>query len=1268
MFKKLLLFLSTFIFLNGFLCLSLANEPLETPTPFSIEQEELEKIAKVLVVKVDAFKAIFRQDTSAIIYGGAAKSFTYWIASHFKYTQSEDEFNEVKMNLINKSNIKATDFLDSRSDIDVISNKIITVSGARFHIDAIQQVNKDRINIRTRSGLDEVKQGYIPVEKIALGKQGFIPLPQFGNPLWEIISGKITIQPSLRHDFWSTYYARKKLNHPILLALRYLRLASLDYYFRYGNLDSKSSPLNKLDENSVDYVKDLIQTVAKTGELTPFLKNPQILNWIRSSVSKAFTSFANVTASDKIMRSAGFGELTQAYADFPPYNTFTYTKFYDLNSVDTNLEEYEVDQDNFYIKIDPSTEPFFLYHGTQKINQLENILKFGNLPSTTGVAGKGTYAANKDEIKLAINWGGGEAHVAKLQITNDAKIVDIRYGEGKRVFNLFAGSYEDFSAAFGVDIIRYSLMGYGAYVIKNGGVVEHTSPYKERGYTLEKALEETSKATNFNDIYKVIKRIKTDKFTYEQIQTVVNTIPFSLSINHILDNMSDINFNNKNVSLVLSFWANRDNILDEFTKIIQDNLEILKLHDLFKFISKEFLALKLNIDSIKAILNQYDGIFSIELFDSYSIAFKRDDATPLLLRLLKDKNYEVTKKTAYSLYVASIDKREHFHQNTVNALITYLQFNFHNLSAEIKLLLTSSLLEMGVSTKKLQSEIKLIMSGNLSQPEESKNSLFSTHIIDRFLPIGRLEHFEERFKNTRLSALKRLVVNTNFEDFATGLQPSEQAEIILKAGSLLTEGHEFIATFYNFNTSNLNKITNLKLREMLISMVLEKYKNNWSNQIRPEVLKSFTDNWFLFFKSSPEIFIKHYVPGKTYIPFYYLIEISMSESSYGFLSKDLLDSSRGLNQWLAWLHYLNSSKSDKDINLNSLISLFKNFSFAGFKKSKTVFNQDFSSGIKTTHFYTLLSNLLNTLKSLKNNLNTQELVNALIDIDFENGPIESKELIELELRRLRAISHLTSEERYNIALAKLASSKSHNINTNIFALRELHRMSVDQTQAFGQSIIMSCINNESSLSKIFSRVRSAFNIKTLNENFADCLLDDDARNMRLLSAIGFQDSDLSLLLQNLFNKRYEKFTSISKSQLLHWIIQTKTNFKELELYLANRLSQVIARAPKNELIAQLKIYPHKLEPVLESLHKHRNTIELVKQLLSVLLKEVKSNPTIIDYLKEAQQQRQIKGKPLVNINSIRIEEWIRNQVGLPLNSNHYSCKSILATLPSKGAL
>src|ERR1051326_3967992 len=120
----------------------------------AITFEEFKAIAEELAPKVNPFRDAGAQDPSAEFFGGTTRDYLYWLKGQLAKGVTPAELRAMKI-------IDVRDFIIGDSDIDIITEKSLGLSAETFGVKKIDYV---------KLMPDEVRQGYIPAEKIRLSR------------------------------------------------------------------------------------------------------------------------------------------------------------------------------------------------------------------------------------------------------------------------------------------------------------------------------------------------------------------------------------------------------------------------------------------------------------------------------------------------------------------------------------------------------------------------------------------------------------------------------------------------------------------------------------------------------------------------------------------------------------------------------------------------------------------------------------------------------------------------------------------------------------------------------------------------------------------------------------------------------------------------------------------------------------------------------------------------------------------------------------------
>ncbi len=297
-----------------------------------LSRAEFQNLAEELAMKVNLFRDTWEKDPGAEFYGGTTRDYLYWLLGELKQGRTPEELRKLKA-------IDVREFIIGDSDVDIVSEEHLDLSPERYGVKKIDSIDADRFKASTDAGKNELQQGFIPVEKIRLGKDGFKTWRGVGNGINEIYTGKLSVHFATPEEFAGTHYAKQKLNHPVLLALRYLRLVAIDYGKRHGQGYPDTKKLLALVDPKV---RDVIRDARLDGYPDKFWE------WANGTIKKAFLSYTNPTAAKVLFDTLGVRELIARHAQLKGYNQFLFSRYPDPKRTAANLKKYSVDAGSFF--------------------------------------------------------------------------------------------------------------------------------------------------------------------------------------------------------------------------------------------------------------------------------------------------------------------------------------------------------------------------------------------------------------------------------------------------------------------------------------------------------------------------------------------------------------------------------------------------------------------------------------------------------------------------------------------------------------------------------------------------------------------------------------------------------------------------------------------------------------------------------------------------------------------------------------------------------
>ena len=442
-----------------------------------ISEKEFRSLATELAPKVNLFREVWARDPEAAFYGGTSRDYLYWLKGMFREALNPEAAKRIAAELRALKNIDVRDFIIGDSDIDVVARRSLDLKAEQFGVRKFDTISTDIFDPEKEAGRNELWQGHAPAEKVRLTKSGIFQAAELGDGLHEIYTGKLSVHFSDPALFAETKYAKAKQNHPILLALRYLRLQAINYYKTYGSgFPRREEMLGGMDAQSRAEVERVISLALNRNELSPYLKNEKFKSCLNGTIQKSFRSYTNPTAALEYMKFFGVDKLPGIYGDdkIEPIYQYVFSRFSDEQRVAKNFHTYGLDPENVFENPAHHFKDGYFYHGTKKEEFFRSMIFQGVLPSSGGSAGAGLYGVPESNKRFAEEWAQASERLLKFPLKPDTKIVDITTGPGKKLWQSYSRktghNLETFAEDFGIDIIRYPYH-VTAYVVKNSDVL-----------------------------------------------------------------------------------------------------------------------------------------------------------------------------------------------------------------------------------------------------------------------------------------------------------------------------------------------------------------------------------------------------------------------------------------------------------------------------------------------------------------------------------------------------------------------------------------------------------------------------------------------------------------------------------------------------------------------------------------------------------------------------------------------------------------------------
>ena len=490
-----------------------------------LSEQEFRQLSERLSQKVNLFQEVWAREPNAEFVAGTSRDFLYWVKGQFQSVTTREQAMKVQDELLQLERIDVRDFVIGQSDVDIVSNRSIGVSPDQFGVRKIDSISPLSFQTGTKQFQDALIQGYLPTERIRLSKKGFASGTEFGDGVKEIYSGRPTLVPPDDAKFNDTHYAKLKINHQVLLAMRYLRILAVNYFRSHGRR-FPGPELFDIDPQSADWVRQTLKKSSKLGALNAYMKQPKFVEWLNGSVQKAFRSYTNPTAAMELFRHFGADKLVRGYNEIQPINQYLFAQ----PPIDDQVIEQRIHEMGYSPKqifLDPKRvfPNLSLLHGTRTEAGFLSILREGIVPSSGGAAGAGLYGVSQANKNFAESWGGSKDRTVRFQVSPEARIVDITKGAGKKLFDRFGKKEDEFARHFGVDVIRYPYSPE-AFVVKNSSVLSAPRGEYREVVSLSRAADLAKDAHTFKDAFQLLLSTRISGLSQSETLGILELIPY----------------------------------------------------------------------------------------------------------------------------------------------------------------------------------------------------------------------------------------------------------------------------------------------------------------------------------------------------------------------------------------------------------------------------------------------------------------------------------------------------------------------------------------------------------------------------------------------------------------------------------------------------------------------------------------------------------------------------------------------------------------------
>ncbi len=486
-----------------------------------LSEGEFRSIANELAPKVNLFRDVWKVDPKAEFYGGTTRDFLYWVLRQFVDSHSEIEKKATLKRLRALQWIDVSEFIYSESDVDIISENAMPFRPENYRVRKIDAISPEILNPATPLGMNERNQGYIPAEKIRLGAKGVINSKDLGNGVREILSGKLTVHFANPEIFAKTLYAVNRENHPVLLALRYLRLLAVDYYHEHGT----RYPVEvKIPPEMEPVLRSLFEEVRRPQTLLPYFQSPRFTTWFNASIDKAFRSYSNPTAAMALMRHYKIDSLVGIYPEIKSLFNYLFAVRYNPDEVAKKFAEFNTSPERLFTPLSSLLPDRTLLHGTATETAFRAILFQGLIASEKGTAGAGGYGAPMRNINLPLGYAkGDQGRIVKWELKSNTRLIDLTQGEGKRIYELLGADAEKVAAYFGADLLRYPYDSE-AYVLKNSEAIESITGLTRELRPSSWFYKHAATVADSTAFLHFIRNLHLQSFTPEEVIAIVSMV------------------------------------------------------------------------------------------------------------------------------------------------------------------------------------------------------------------------------------------------------------------------------------------------------------------------------------------------------------------------------------------------------------------------------------------------------------------------------------------------------------------------------------------------------------------------------------------------------------------------------------------------------------------------------------------------------------------------------------------------------------------------
>ncbi len=352
--------------------------------------DEYRTLLQKYATQVNLFRDAWKINPRLQFTGGTVRDYSLWFEKQFHHCSDRACAEEILKKLDDQPSIDVRGFILEDSDVDA-AGETTALKASDYGIHKIDYIEADELKAGTRLHQSALDQGYIPVERVVLGKNTLAAAEGFGNGLRELYEGKLTVYFTEASRFWRTVYAARRENHPSLLVARYLRVVSLYYNSMHpnGGYPDKAELLSLIDPATQRAIRSVVNESIHDPRFTECLKQPRFRSWHEKTVLKAFRAWTNPTATYLLFTEFGVDKLLKQIHGAPPINQFLFAqprRQSDLELFQKRLAQFGFSEDQILEKTPELVPGLVLYHGTRTDIAFRDILLRGVFESESGSA------------------------------------------------------------------------------------------------------------------------------------------------------------------------------------------------------------------------------------------------------------------------------------------------------------------------------------------------------------------------------------------------------------------------------------------------------------------------------------------------------------------------------------------------------------------------------------------------------------------------------------------------------------------------------------------------------------------------------------------------------------------------------------------------------------------------------------------------------------------------------------------------------------------